>query len=63
MNLTIQQIMPEEVALMEALLTTFGEAFDAVETYSGNRPSADYLRQLLKQDCLRCLCHLRSGGS
>jgi aminoglycoside 3-N-acetyltransferase I len=40
MSLTIQQIMPEDVALMEALLTTFGEAFDAVETYSGNRPSA-----------------------
>ncbi len=50
MNFTIQQILPEDVALMEALLTTFGEAFDAVETYGGNRPSADYLRQLLKSD-------------
>jgi aminoglycoside 3-N-acetyltransferase I len=39
--------MPEDIALMEALLATFGEAFDEVETYSGNRPSPDYLRQLL----------------
>lgn len=50
MNLTIQQILPDEIALMEALLTTFGEAFDEVETYSGNRPSADYLRRLLESD-------------
>jgi aminoglycoside 3-N-acetyltransferase I len=33
MNLSIQQIVPEDVALMEALLATFGEAFDKVETY------------------------------
>lgn len=33
MNLSIQQIVPEDVALMEALLATFGEAFDEVETY------------------------------
>jgi aminoglycoside 3-N-acetyltransferase I len=50
MNITIQQIMPEDVAVMEALLATFGEAFDEVETFSRNRPSVDYLRQLLKSD-------------
>jgi aminoglycoside 3-N-acetyltransferase I len=33
MTLSIQQIVPEDVALMEALLATFGEAFDEVETY------------------------------
>jgi aminoglycoside 3-N-acetyltransferase I len=49
-NLTIQQIVPDDVALMEALLATFGEAFDEVETYSRNRPSSDYLRQLIKND-------------
>ncbi|GAP96612.1 hypothetical protein [Leptolyngbya sp. NIES-2104] len=50
--LTIQQIVLEDIASMEALLATFGEAFNEVETYSGNRPSADYLRQLLKNDCV-----------
>lgn len=35
---------------MEALLTTFGEAFDEVETYGRSRPDATYLRQLLGSD-------------
>jgi aminoglycoside 3-N-acetyltransferase I len=61
MNLTIQQIVPEDVALMEALLATFGEAFDEVETYSGNRPSADYLRQLLKSDYFIAIAALKAG--
>jgi aminoglycoside 3-N-acetyltransferase I len=61
MNLTIQQIVPEDVGLMEALLTTFGEAFEDVETYSGNRPSADYLRQLLKQDYFIAIAALKAG--
>jgi aminoglycoside 3-N-acetyltransferase I len=62
MSLTIQQIMPEDVALMEALLTTFGEAFDAVETYSGNRPSGDYLRQLLKYDYFIAIVALKDDA-
>lgn len=61
MNLTIQQIAPEDVALMEALLATFGEAFDDIEIYSGNRPSADYLRQLLKNDYFIAIAALKAG--
>jgi aminoglycoside 3-N-acetyltransferase I len=61
MNPTIQQIQPEDIALMEALLTTFGEAFDEVETYSGSRPSADYLRQLLKNDYFIAIVALKEG--
>lgn len=60
MNLSIQQIVPEDVALMEALLVTFGEAFDQVETY-GNPPSADYLRQLLDTDYFIALAALKEG--
>lgn len=62
MNLSIQQIMPEDITLMEALLTTFGEAFDAVETYSGKRPSADYLRQLLQHDYFIAIVALKAGA-
>jgi aminoglycoside 3-N-acetyltransferase I len=47
---SIRQITPNDIALMEALLTTFGEAFGEVETYSGNRPSAAYLDRLLSSD-------------
>ena len=61
MNLAIQQIEPENVALMESLLVTFGEAFDDVETYSGNRPSPDYLRQLLKNDYFIAIAALKES--
>ena len=60
MNLSIQQIVPEDVALMEALLATFGEAFDQVETY-GNPPSTDYLRQLLDSDYFIAIAALKEG--
>jgi aminoglycoside 3-N-acetyltransferase I len=61
MNPTIQQIQPEDMVLMEALLATFGEVFDEVETYSGNRPSADYLKQLLKSDYFIAIAALKEG--
>ncbi len=60
MNLTIQPIATEDVASMEALLVTFGEAFNEVETYSGKRPSADYLRQLLRSDYFIALAALKA---
>ncbi len=61
MNLTIQKILPDDVALMEALLATFGEAFDEVETYGKNRPGADYLRQLLMKDYFIAIAALKAG--
>jgi aminoglycoside 3-N-acetyltransferase I len=45
--LCIRQLTPVDVALMEAMLTTFGEAFEEVDTYMGARPSTDYLERLL----------------
>lgn len=53
--------MPDDVVLMEALLPMFGEAFDEVDTYSGNRPSADYLRQLLDLDYFIAIAALKAG--
>jgi aminoglycoside 3-N-acetyltransferase I len=50
MSLSVRQITPNDVALMEALLATFGDAFGDVDTYTGNRPSAGYLRRLLGSD-------------
>lgn len=35
---------------MEGLLTTFGEAFEEVETYSAARPGTAYLKRLLGSD-------------
>ncbi|MGH8178827.1 MAG: AAC(3)-I family aminoglycoside N-acetyltransferase [Steroidobacter sp.] len=58
---SIHQIAPGEVALMEALLATFGEAFDEVEAYGGNRPSAGYLRGLLGSDYFIALAALKGS--
>ncbi|KAM3098888.1 AAC(3)-I family aminoglycoside N-acetyltransferase, partial [Phormidesmis sp. 146-12] len=46
---------------MEALLTIFGEAFDDVETYSGNRPSAAYLERLLGSDSFIVIAALQDS--
>ena len=46
----IHQIAPDEIALMEAMLAMYGEAFGEVETYGNNRPSAYYLKRLLERD-------------
>jgi aminoglycoside 3-N-acetyltransferase I len=56
---SIRALAPDDVALMEALLATFGEAFDDVETYSGNRPSAGYLHRLLRSDYFIALAALK----
>jgi len=46
---------------MKALLATFGDAFDEVETYGGNQPSADYLERLLGTDYFIALAALKNG--
>lgn len=58
---SIRELTPDDVALMEALLATFGEAFDEVETYGGNRPSAGYLHRLLGSEYFIALAALKSG--
>lgn len=57
----IHPLAPGDVALMEAMLTTFGKAFDEVETYSRAQPSAAYLQRLLGSDYFIALAALKSG--
>ena len=45
---------------MEALLATFGEAFNELDTHSGNRPNAAYLQRLLGSDYFIALAALKS---
>ena len=49
-DLRIRQLTPDQVAVMQALLKTVGEAFGDVTTYGGNRPGPAYLRRLLRSD-------------
>jgi len=57
----IHRLAPRDVALMETLSTTFGEAFDEVGTYSRARPSPGYLERLLGSDYFIALAALKRG--
>jgi aminoglycoside 3-N-acetyltransferase I len=59
MSLAIRALGPDDVAVMEVMLATFGEAFDDPETYTGKRPSAAYLRRLLAGDSFIALAALK----
>ena len=56
---SIRPLAPNDHALMDALLTTFGEAFEDVQTYGAKRPSASYLQQLLGSDTFIALVALK----
>jgi aminoglycoside 3-N-acetyltransferase I len=60
-SLVIRHLTPDDIPLMEALSATFGEAFDDVDTYTGNRPGADYLRRLLGGDSFIALAAVKNG--
>ena len=57
----VRLLAPDDVALMEAMLTTFGEAFDEVQTYCGARPSEAYLQRLLGSNYFIALAALKDG--
>ena len=59
--ISIRQLSANDLALMEDLLATFGEAFDEVDTYSSSRPSNDYLKRLLSSDYFIALAALKNG--
>jgi len=58
-SVSIRQLTPHDLTLMAALLTTFGEAFEEVETYGKNRPGEEYLRRLLGSDYFIALAALK----
>lgn len=61
MKFHIQQVFSDDIALMESLLTLFGEVFDEVDTYSGHRPDEGYLRDLLDGGSFIALVALVQG--
>ena len=56
---SIRELTPDDLGLMDSLLTTFGDAFDEVETYGSRRPSEDYLKPLLGSDYFIALVALK----
>jgi aminoglycoside 3-N-acetyltransferase I len=59
---SIRQLTSNDVTLMEAMMTTFGEAFEDVNTYTEARPSADYLERLLRSKHFIALAALKDGA-
>ena len=60
-QISIHRLTSDDHALMEALLTTFGQAFNEPETYEAKRPSLSYLRQLLGSDYFIAIVALKNG--
>ena len=51
----------QDVALMRAVLTMFGEAFDEVSTYRDAQPGTAYLERLLGSDTFIALAAFKGG--
>ncbi|XHX76289.1 MAG: AAC(3)-I family aminoglycoside N-acetyltransferase [Stenomitos frigidus ULC029] len=59
---SIRQLFANDLALIESLLDTFGEAFNEIDTYSLSRPSHTYLKRLLNSDSFIALAALKKGA-
>lgn len=57
----IHRLTHDDLALMDALLVTFGEVFNQPETYTSRPPSAGYMRQLLASDHFIALVAMKNG--
>jgi aminoglycoside 3-N-acetyltransferase I len=60
-SLDIRHLTADDIVPMNALLTTFGEAFNDVDSYNRHRPSEGYLRRLLGGDSFIALAALKNG--
>lgn len=58
---SIQLLTSRDLALMESMMTTFGKAFNEMETYTAARPSRAYLERLLASDHFIALAALKNG--
>src|SRR5579864_6047833 len=57
----IRLLSPNDVHLMEAMLTMFGDAFEDEDTYNSARPDSSYLAKLLRREHFIALAALNDG--
>ena len=55
----IRRLGAADVAIMENLMTVFGEAFEDPDTYTGARPDRGYMVSILSSDSVIALAALR----
>src|SRR5438105_590248 len=58
---SIRRLTRDDVALMKAMLTMFGEAFDELDTYTKAVPGPDYLQRLLDSSHFIALAALKDS--
>jgi len=59
---SIRLLKSEDLTLMASMMTTFGKAFDDVETYTASRPSNAYLQRLLSSNDFIALVAMKNGS-
>jgi aminoglycoside 3-N-acetyltransferase I len=60
-SVNIRRLGPDDLVLMDRMLTMFGQAFDDADNYDGHRPDAAYLRQLLASDSFIALAAVKGS--
>ncbi len=60
-SFNIQRLTSDDLDLMDALLTLFGEVFEMPETYGAARPGKAYMERLLDSDDFIALVGLKEG--
>jgi aminoglycoside 3-N-acetyltransferase I len=55
----IRELQPNDVTLMRAMMTVFGEAFNDSETYTQGCPSTRYLERLLRAPYIIALAAIK----
>lgn len=58
----IERLSTDDIATFTDLNTLFGEAFEDMDTYTAQRPDADYLRTLLADDGFFALAAIRGNA-
>lgn len=60
-SITIRQLDSDDLTLMDAMLTLFGNVFDEPETYNSARPNSDYAQTLLSNRLFVALVAMRGN--
>lgn len=55
----VRQLGADDLPMMKAVITLFGEVFADMETYAAKRPGDDYLRRLLAGDSFIALAAIK----
>jgi aminoglycoside 3-N-acetyltransferase I len=58
----VRRLGADDLVLMDALLTMFGEVFEEIDTYCRSRPSAAYLKRLLGHETFIALAAVKDGA-